>query len=128
MKLFLKKILQLEGLFVVIVALSNNFSGDIFKFKLSPATVAMFMYAKAETSAFVCLKILKNEINLQNFLILHIYAAKKFVSYESNICEVFIRATFVKYFVSQFMISCMPINASKNQTDRRTDGRTDRKW
>ena len=67
----------MEGLIVV---LSKNFSCDFFKFKLSPATAAMIMYAKAETSAFVSFKVLKNDINLQNFLILHFYAVKKFVS------------------------------------------------
>ena len=87
-------------------------------FNLSSATVAIFMYAEAKRSVFVCWKSFKKRdtftelysstVSIVYFLILHFYAIKRFIPY--NIYVRVKRTTFLKYFVSQFIVSYMPID------------------
>ena len=76
------------------------------------------MYAEAKRSVFVCWKSFKKRdtftelysstVSIVYFLILHFYAIKRFIPY--NIYVRVKRTTFLKYFVSQFIVSYMPID------------------
>ena len=81
-------------------------------------TIAIFLYTNAETSDFVCLKNFKERdtftemytstISIANFLILHFCVIKKFIPY--SIYARTKRTLFLTYFVSQFIVSYMPVN------------------
>ena len=75
----------------MIVVLWKSLSCEISEVKLSSATMTIFMYAKAKTSAFVCLKNFKERDTFTELysstvrivcilLILHFHAIKKFIS------------------------------------------------